>query len=79
VLKVKTYIAVRECRYCRVPIPLTEYDSEAIYKLADRFAARHSACRGLGIHSFSDLDKLELAPPGGLIPQLEFAERVLPR
>lgn len=70
------------CRYCKAPIPLTEYDSGVVYKLADSFFARHNTnrlCNGSAKYFFYDLDRLDLPPINGLTPQLDFAERILPR
>ncbi len=73
------------CTYCDSVIPLAAYNPDLHYKLADSFFGRHSEqvpgskCNALGIYSFMDLDKRDVAPVYNLSPNLDFAEKILQR
>ncbi len=74
-----SYFSVKECRYCKSPIPLVEYNCNTFCRLAQSFFARcnNPQCNGLAKYSFLDIDRLNLPPIDGLVPQLDFAKQML--
>jgi hypothetical protein len=80
----QNYWVVENCRYCKSPIPLAQYDSNYYYRLADSFTVRHdeqnadTACHARGVYTYADLTRQDLELIPGLKRNLDFAERILP-
>jgi hypothetical protein len=80
------YFAVMECKGCHAPIPLSEYDGDLHYKLADdSFFVNHrdqvagSRCDASGIYGLDDVSKLDLPYVSSLTPNLDFAVQIISR
>jgi hypothetical protein len=73
------------CRFCGNPIPLAQFDESLYYRLADSFVIQHdeqvlnSNCNARGVYSSGDLRRLDFIPLPGLVPNLGFAKKIMPK